>query len=89
IVADEAVADNEEDGRKHTWVFDIREPSNPISIATFPTPTEADRRSFSRRGRTLAYAPSISPTPLRRKKSARSSPPRPPEWSTGVPGVQK
>lgn len=42
IVADEAVLDNEEDGRKHVWVFDIREPTNPISIATFPTPMEAD-----------------------------------------------
>lgn len=42
IVADEAVLDNEEDGRKHVWVFDIREPTNPISIATFPTPVEAD-----------------------------------------------
>ncbi len=42
VVADEAVLDNEEDGRKHVWVFDIREPSNPISIATFPTPAEAD-----------------------------------------------
>ncbi len=45
IVADEAVADNEEDGRKHTWVFDIREPANPISIATFPIPAEADYRA--------------------------------------------
>ena len=45
IVADEAVADNEEDGRKHVWVFDIREPANPISIATFPTPAEADYRA--------------------------------------------
>ena len=45
IVADEAVADNETDGRKHTWVFDIREPANPISIATFPTPAEADYRA--------------------------------------------
>lgn len=42
VVADEAVLDHEEDGRKHTWVFDIREPSNPISIATFPIPGEAD-----------------------------------------------
>jgi hypothetical protein len=42
VVADEAVLDNEEDGRKHTWVFDIREPSNPISISTFPIPDEAD-----------------------------------------------
>ncbi len=45
IVADEAVADNEEDGRKRVWVFDIREPANPISIATFPTPAEADYRA--------------------------------------------
>ncbi|HMR68794.1 MAG TPA: hypothetical protein PKA84_01045 [Rubrivivax sp.] len=42
VVADEAVLDHEEDGRKHTWVFDIREPSNPISIATFPIPGEID-----------------------------------------------
>ncbi|MCB1983087.1 MAG: hypothetical protein KDF63_14665 [Rhodoferax sp.] len=42
VVADEAVLDHEEDGRKHTWVFDIREPSNPISIATFPIPGETD-----------------------------------------------
>lgn len=42
VVADEAVLDNEKDGRKHTWLFDIREPSNPISISTLPTPAEAD-----------------------------------------------
>jgi len=42
LVADEAVADNMADGLKLTWVFDIREPSNPVSISTFPTPDEAD-----------------------------------------------
>lgn len=42
VVADEAVLDNEEDGRKHTWIFDIRVPENPISISTFPIPSEAD-----------------------------------------------
>ncbi|RLM21114.1 hypothetical protein BIY29_14195 [Brenneria alni] len=42
IVLDEAVLDNQEDGEKLIWVFDIREPSNPVSIATFPQPTEAD-----------------------------------------------
>jgi hypothetical protein len=42
VVADEAVADNLADGLKHTWVFNIAEPSNPVSIATFPTPEEAD-----------------------------------------------
>lgn len=42
LVLDEAVLDHQEDGEKHTWVFDIREPSNPVSIATFPQPREAD-----------------------------------------------
>lgn len=42
VVADEAVLDNCEDGLKHIWMFDIREPSNPISISTFPIPDEAD-----------------------------------------------
>lgn len=42
VVADEAVLDNCEDGIKLIWLFDIREPSNPISISTFPTPDEAD-----------------------------------------------
>ncbi len=42
VVADEAVLDHEEDGRKLTWLFDIRDKANPISISTFPTPAEAD-----------------------------------------------
>jgi hypothetical protein len=42
VVLDEAVLDNCEDGIKYIWMFDIREPSNPISIATFPTPDEVD-----------------------------------------------
>lgn len=42
VVADEAVLDQEEDGRKHTWIFDIREPSNPVSVSTFPIPDEVD-----------------------------------------------
>ncbi|WP_181703129.1 LVIVD repeat-containing protein [Chthonobacter albigriseus] len=42
VVADEAVLDEEADGRKHTWIFDVRAPSNPVSIATLPTPDEAD-----------------------------------------------
>jgi hypothetical protein len=45
VVADEAVLDNCEDGIKYIWIFDIREPSNPISISTFPTPGEADYRN--------------------------------------------
>lgn len=42
IVLDEAVLDHAADGIKYIWVFDNREPTNPISIATFPTPDEAD-----------------------------------------------
>ncbi len=42
VVADEAVLDNCEDGIKHIWMFDIREPSNPVSISTFPVPDDAD-----------------------------------------------
>ena len=42
--------DNQEDGLKPIWLFDIREPANPVSISTFPTPAEADycddRRPF-------------------------------------------
>lgn len=41
VVLDEAVLDNCADGIKHIWMFDIREPSNPISISTFPVPSEA------------------------------------------------
>ena len=42
IVLDEAVLDHQEDGLKLIWVFDNRDPTNPVSISTFPTPTEAD-----------------------------------------------
>jgi hypothetical protein len=40
VVLDEAVLDNIEDGLKYIWVMDGREPENPISISTFPTPGE-------------------------------------------------
>lgn len=42
VVVDESVLDNCADGMKHIWMFDNREPSNPISISTFPVPSEAD-----------------------------------------------
>jgi hypothetical protein len=42
VVLDEAVLDNMEDGVKHIWMFDNREKSNPISVATFPRPSEVD-----------------------------------------------
>jgi hypothetical protein len=47
IVLDEAVLDHQEDGLKLIWVFDNRVRENPVSIATFPTPAEAD---YVRRG---------------------------------------
>jgi hypothetical protein len=42
VVLDEAVLDHQEDGLKLIWMLDIREPTNPVSISTFPTPAEAD-----------------------------------------------
>ena len=42
VVADEGIADHCADQVKYTWVFDVREPSNPVSISTFPTPAEVD-----------------------------------------------
>lgn len=42
VVVDEAVLDRQQDGLKLIWIFDIREPTNPISISTFPTPSEDD-----------------------------------------------
>jgi hypothetical protein len=45
VVLDEAVLDHQEDGLKLIWLFDIRAPANPVSIATFPTPTEVDYKA--------------------------------------------
>ena len=42
VVADEGTADNCADQVKYTWGFDVREPANPVSIATLPTPSEVD-----------------------------------------------
>jgi len=42
VVLDEAVLDHQEDGLKLIWIFDIRRPDNPVSIATCPTPFEDD-----------------------------------------------
>jgi hypothetical protein len=40
VLADEATSANCANGLAYTWVIDVREPSNPVSIATLPTPTE-------------------------------------------------
>ena len=42
VVADEATFPNCSQGFRYTWVFDVRVPANPVSIATFPLPAEAD-----------------------------------------------
>ncbi|MEJ0097671.1 MAG: hypothetical protein WDM84_06820 [Bauldia sp.] len=42
VVVDEAVLDGGADGRKPVWLFDIRDKTNPISIATLPAPSEID-----------------------------------------------
>jgi hypothetical protein len=47
VVLDEAVLDHQEDGLKLIWLFDNRDQTNPVSIATFPTPDEAD---YARKG---------------------------------------
>ncbi|MGN6572461.1 MAG: LVIVD repeat-containing protein [Pseudolabrys sp.] len=45
VVLDEAVLDHQEDGLKLIWVFDNRVRDNPVSIASCPTPAEADYRA--------------------------------------------
>ena len=45
VVLDEAVLDHQEDGVKHIWMFDNRDKSNPVSIATFPQPAETDYKN--------------------------------------------
>jgi hypothetical protein len=42
VVADEANFANCSLGLRYIWMFDVREPSNPVSISTFPIPDEAD-----------------------------------------------
>ena len=42
ILADEPTTANCSEGLRYIWVHDIRVPANPVSIATFPQPAEAD-----------------------------------------------
>ena len=43
VVADEAVLNIDVEGQhKRTWVFDIRDDANPVSIATLPIPSDQD-----------------------------------------------
>jgi hypothetical protein len=40
IVADEAVQNIDVEPYKHIWIMDIRTPSNPVTIATMPVPSD-------------------------------------------------
>ncbi len=42
VVADEANFANCSLGLRYIWIFDVRVPANPVSIATMPIPDEAD-----------------------------------------------
>ena len=42
VVADEVNFANCSKGMRYTWLFDVRVPTNPVSIATLPIPAEAD-----------------------------------------------
>jgi hypothetical protein len=42
VVGDEPTSANCQHGLRYIWMYDVREPSNPVSIATFPQPAEAD-----------------------------------------------
>ena len=42
VVADEATSSNCANGVAYTWIVDVRDPSNPVTIATLPTPAEED-----------------------------------------------
>jgi hypothetical protein len=42
VVGDEATLNIDQEQMKRTRIFDIREKSNPVSIATMPTPSDQD-----------------------------------------------
>ncbi|KQY42604.1 hypothetical protein ASD32_14735 [Rhizobium sp. Root483D2] len=42
VVLDEAVLDDFEDGLKNIWIFDVKDPANPVPVSTMPPPMDAD-----------------------------------------------
>ena len=42
VLADEATSVNCANGLAYTWIYDVRTPDNPVTIATLPTPTGED-----------------------------------------------
>lgn len=45
FVVEEALFDHCGDGVKRNWIYDIREPTNPVTIASAPLPSDADYKS--------------------------------------------
>ena len=74
VLADEASFANCSLGLRRTWLFDVREPTNPVSFATMPVPSEADycakKAAISgptisgRTGRAPSRAPASSSRPI-------------------------
>ena len=66
VLADEPTSANCKEGLRYIWLFRIREPSNPVSIATFPSPTRltiAARAATS--GRTICMKTVPAPSRVR------------------------
>ncbi|MDR5769898.1 hypothetical protein [Caballeronia sp. LZ028] len=42
VLADEPTFEHCKDGLRYMWMYDVREPTNPVSVATFPVPEEDD-----------------------------------------------
>jgi hypothetical protein len=42
VIADEGNLDDCANGIQRCWVFDVRDPANPVSISTLPTPSESE-----------------------------------------------
>jgi hypothetical protein len=47
VVAEEGVETGGTEQLRHTWVVDIREKSNPVTVSTFPVPDEQDYRAMA------------------------------------------
>ena len=42
VLLDEPTFDNCKEGRRHIWLYDVRDPKKPVPISKFPEPVEAD-----------------------------------------------
>ena len=66
VLADEANFADCSLGLRHIWLFDVREPANPVSFATMPVPSEADYcKKASISGRTISGKTDRTPSRAR------------------------